>query len=180
MGLDMYLNKHVYVGAEYEHRKVTGTIDIKIDGKPLAINFDNVSYIVERAGYWRKANAIHKWFVANVQNGEDDCQDYNVDASQLKELLGLVNKVLDSSKLVDSVIANGYTFKDGVETPNFEAGKIVENPEVAQELLPASSGFFFGSTDYDQWYIEDLKLTKTILEKALTDEDAEYYYSSSW
>ena len=24
---------------------------------------------------WRKANAIHKWFVDNVQDGVDDCGD---------------------------------------------------------------------------------------------------------
>lgn len=36
--------------------------------------------------YWRKANQIHKWFVDNVQNGEDDCGDYYVSHEKLKEL----------------------------------------------------------------------------------------------
>ena len=34
MGLDMHLNKHVFIGAKYEHRKVTGSIQIESDGRP--------------------------------------------------------------------------------------------------------------------------------------------------
>ena len=29
--------------------------------------------IMEMVGYWRKQNAIHNWFVENVQDGIDDC-----------------------------------------------------------------------------------------------------------
>jgi len=36
--------------------------------------------------YWRKANAIHGWFVKNVQDNRDDCRSYYVDSSQLKSL----------------------------------------------------------------------------------------------
>ena len=35
MGLDMYLTKRVYVGANYEFRNVTGKINIKINGEQL-------------------------------------------------------------------------------------------------------------------------------------------------
>ena len=28
--------------------------------------------------------------------------------------------------------------------------------ETSKELLPTQSGFFFGSTDYDEWYYEDM------------------------
>jgi hypothetical protein len=31
------------------------------------------------------------------------------------------------------------------------------NQETAQELLPTQAGFFFGSTDYDEWYYYDMK-----------------------
>lgn len=51
------------------------------------------------AGYWRKANAIHAWFVENVQNGDDDCREYEVSDEQLQELLAIVEQVLaDHSK----------------------------------------------------------------------------------
>lgn len=149
MGLDMYLTKRVYVGANYEHRKVTGSIDIKIDGKELPINFNNVSEIIENVGYWRKANHIHRWFVENVQDGEDNCGDYYVPFEKLQELLSLVDEVLsDNSK--------------------------------ADELLPVQSGFFFGGTEYNQYYFEDLQLTKNILESLNNDVNGDFYYHSSW
>jgi hypothetical protein len=50
----------------------------------------------------------------------------------------------------------------------------------AEELLPAASGFFFGNTDYDEWYYNDIDHTIVILKEALTDDNASYYYSSSW
>lgn len=34
--------------------------------------------IAEDVGYWRKANAIHAWFVKNVQGGVDNCQSHEV------------------------------------------------------------------------------------------------------
>ena len=37
--------------------------------------------------YWRKVNSVHGWFVNNVQNGEDDCGEYYVSHSKLKELV---------------------------------------------------------------------------------------------
>ena len=93
MGLDMYLSKKNYVGAMYDFLKVEGTIDITIGDKKLPINFNRVSYIEEEVGYWRKANAIHKWFVDNVQGGEDNCREYYVGIDTLKELLEICKKI---------------------------------------------------------------------------------------
>ena len=55
MGLDMYLNKKVYIGAKFEHRKITGKIELKQDKTPIKIVLEKVSEIVEEVGYWRKA-----------------------------------------------------------------------------------------------------------------------------
>ncbi len=46
------------------------------------------------AAYWRKANQIHKWFVDNVQRGEDDCGEYYVTNDKLKELLTTCRQAL--------------------------------------------------------------------------------------
>jgi hypothetical protein len=46
-----------------------------------------------QVAYWRKANQIHKWFVDNVQDGEDDCREYSVDREQLQKLLETCTKV---------------------------------------------------------------------------------------
>jgi hypothetical protein len=50
----------------------------------------------------------------------------------------------------------------------------------AEELLPSASGFFFGGTDYDEWYYNDIENTISVLEDALEDKNGEYYYTSSW
>jgi hypothetical protein len=50
---------------------------------------------------------------------------------------------------------------------------------LAEDLLPSASGFFFGATDYDEWYYNDITHTIKILEDALVDGD-DFYYSSSW
>lgn len=43
--------------------------------------------IAKETGYWRKFNALHSWFVNEIQGGEDDCGYYFVDIEKLKELL---------------------------------------------------------------------------------------------
>ena len=51
----------------------------------------------------------------------------------------------------------------------------------AEELLPSASGFFFGGTEYDEWYYEDINNTIKILEEVLADERGDdFEYSSSW
>jgi hypothetical protein len=99
--------------------------------------------------YWRKSNAIHKWFVDNVQEGEDDCGYYEVSREQLGELLQTIIMVLE---------------------------------ERDASYLPPQAGFFFGSTDVDNWYWEDLKQTQERLEKLLAQEMPEWWfeYHSSW
>ena len=54
-------------------------------------------------GYWRKANAIHKWFVDNVQNGVDDCGEYKVTKEQLIQLHNACNDVLNNHSLAESL-----------------------------------------------------------------------------
>jgi hypothetical protein len=164
MGLDMYLTKKTYIGAKYEHRGVNGNIDITINGSPVNINLNRVSSTSEEVGYWRKANQIHRWFVENVQDGEDDCGEYTVSRQDFHNLLETVNLVLN---------AKG--------TP--------EESSVIADNLPPTDGFFFGSTEIDEWYWEDLEKTKQTVSDVLAemDEDsknpdmwADYYYSSSW
>ena len=61
--------------------------------------------------------------------------------------------------------------------------KAYTNHELAPEILPTSSGFFFGSTAYDDWYFEDLSETIDIINNVLdtTDwENEEIYYYEWW
>lgn len=60
--------------------------------------------------------------------------------------------------------------------------KIIKDPRTAKELLPTCEGFFFGSTNYGEWYVQALKDTVKVLEKILSDDDDDYsyYYEASW
>jgi len=54
--------------------------------------------------------------------------------------------------------------------------------ELAKEKLPPASGFFFGSTEMDEGYWQDIENTIEILKRAIeAKNDGLYiYYQSSW
>lgn len=139
--------------------------------------------IFEQIGYWRKANHIHKWFVDNVQNGVDECDTYEVTKEQLEDLLNVCRKVLDGSKLVKGKVVNGQKYENGKMVNIYQDGEYIEDSSVAEELLPTTSGFFFGGTEYDEWYYKDVENTINIIEDVLRTTDFKHeivMYHSSW
>ena len=62
----------------------------------------------------------------------------------------------------------------------FLCKKVIKNPLKYQVNLKPMSGCFFGSYNYDVYYIEYLKNTVKILEKALKQPQDTYQYQSSW
>ena len=51
----------------------------------------------------------------------------------------------------------------------------------AENIMTPSSGFFFGSTEIDEGYADDLKQTIKIIDKVLTKfKGYSIYYQSSW
>lgn len=123
--------------------------------------------IFETVADWRKANHIHKWFVDNVQDGVDDCGTYEVTKDQLEELFNICKRVIEESDIVKS--------DDGKE--------YIEHCDTAEELLPRTSGFFFGDIEYDSWYLEDVEHTIKVIEDVLKTTNFEeeiIMYSSSW
>ena len=55
------------------------------DMKDVAVDIYG-AHVEVTCAYWRKANQIHKWFVDNVQGGNDNCGEYYVSHEKLKEL----------------------------------------------------------------------------------------------
>ena len=113
-------------------------------------DYFKIGWLGKEVAYWRKANAIHRWFVENAQNNKDECLPHLVSKEKLEELLLLAYEVKDH------------------QVPN---------------KLPSQEGFFFGSTDYDELYYQDIDLTIDQLEKVLSETDWEkdsIYYQSSW
>lgn len=98
MGLDMYLVKRHYV-QRWAHQSPEEQFEVTVKRGDVAydaIKMERVTEIVEQVAYWRKANAVHAWFVKNVQDGQDDCRDYYVSREQLMELLSLAQEALTS------------------------------------------------------------------------------------
>lgn len=182
MGLDMYLTKKFYV-QNWDHMKPEErhTISIKQGGKERTdIPLDRIKEITVEVMYWRKANAIHNWFVTNCQEGRDECQETWVSREQLQELLDLCTQVLQVAVLEKGEIVNGQKIENGQFVNITEQGTLIANPEIVSLYLPTSSGFFFGSTEYDAWYLEDIRKTKEMLEEELKTLDGDFYYHASW
>jgi len=56
---------------------------------------------------------------------------------------------------------------------------VLEDRSRADELLPTTSGFFFGSTEYDEWYFKKLEDTIRDITPILSDgdiKDGDLYY----
>lgn len=122
------------------------------EGKPCLEDFwdtENPSW------YWRKTNAVHKFFVDKVQGGVDDCGVYEIPVSVLDDLLEKTTSIVRS-----------------------------KSPTLAEEILPTKQGFFFGDYYYDKKYFSDLEYTARNVEEMkdllLQHPNAKFYYTSSW
>ena len=139
---------------------------------------------VKEAAYWRKANAIHKWFEDNCAYGEfENGSSCWVPKEDLIKLRDLCKKIMKECPLTEGRVQNGSRLVNGEWQPIYEDGKVMTNPEIAQELLPCQDGFFFGSQRYDQWYYEDLESTVEQINKILenTDFESEHIeYTANW
>lgn len=107
----------------------------------------------EEVMYWRKANQIRQWFV--------DHTGYPFDAD-------CVDHPLTEQNLIDLLHTCQEVLKDHKSAPR---------------LLPTSNGFFFGTTEYDEWYFSNVESTVTALRRILLTTDfntQEIYYREWW
>lgn len=154
MGLDMYLEAKVYYSKFRPEDAGTLTMLQNVSGLPEAFAKGSIS-VEATVATWRKANHIHKWFVDRCQGGKDDCQTVYVSRDDLRDLLHLCKNVLAR--------------KD-------------EGEAYASQWLPTESGFFFGSTAYDEYYYQDVENTIKMIEPILGEEYkyCSFYYHASW
>lgn len=101
MGLDMYLSAKRYLWSFNEHDKALAD---KIDAEIGLNSLGRTKEISREAFYWRKAWAIHHWFVVNAQYGEDDCKEYWVERYQLQELLDTLKRVDQNPSLAEDIL----------------------------------------------------------------------------
>jgi hypothetical protein len=70
-------------------------------------------------------------------------------------------------------------WSNGEET--FYEVEVPEDTDTLDDLFPTASGFFFGGTEYDEYYIQEVNETIELIEGLLKeDENGDYYYQASW
>jgi len=154
MGLDMYLSKRTYV-KRWDHQKPENQHEVIVNrgGKPREdIDNSRISEVIEQVMYWRKANAIHAWFVQNVQEGVDDCKEYWVGEEKLQELVDLCSKVVETKDTTLLPPQTGFFFG-------------------SQE---ADDWYFIDLADTVKNLTKELELYKN------TKSSGDFYYQSSW
>lgn len=97
MGLDMTLYRKTCVGPPE-----WGDATIELKAKDSARDKElrkRARFVIEEVSYWRKANAIHGWFIDNCATGVDECQPIRVEREHLEGLLRVLKEVeADHSK----------------------------------------------------------------------------------
>ena len=152
MGLDMFFTgkRYLWDFGDGDQYKIAEVARLFPEAAGARINEVSAEFM-----YWRKANAIHRWFVDTVQDGVDECQESYVPVEQLRNLQDICKQVS-------------------------------EDHSKADKLLPAQKGFFFGSTEYDEWYFQDVENTLRWLNGFLTKQALDtlqgwdFYYRASW
>ena len=118
MGLDMYLTRCNRTDHTVEQLLAVDNIKTLNPETPEAAPFlplrkyqwIDAHSIFHEAGYWRKANAIHGWFVENVQNGVDDCGYYELTKEILDKMLEEVQTALKTKNPNAFVPRAGFFF----------------------------------------------------------------------
>lgn len=110
-----------------------------------------------QVGYFRKFNALHGYIVRRFARGIDHCQVIKISETRREQLLKDLKEVLNAK----------------------------DNYSTAEKLLPARSGFFFGSTAYDEYYYDDVKDAIELFEKigkVMQENKSKYelVYQASW
>lgn len=100
--------------------------------------------------YFRKTNILMRYF-----NYDGNCEYKEITENDVNDLLEFCNIILDIED---------------------EEEKI----RTAKELLPTSSGFFWGSNDYDEYYFLKLKEVAEQFTRLKVDWENETVYMYAW
>jgi hypothetical protein len=114
MGLDMYLKaeKHASGYDFSDDKEMYSTVVNAIGAEPFADKETPSVDITVMVGYWRKANAIHGWFVRECQEGVDECQQTWIPREKLKDLMELCKAVLADKTRAEELlpVTEGFFF----------------------------------------------------------------------
>ena len=158
MGLDMYLYRREYVGG-WDWKTV------ETDGREKAL-YDN---IIEYLGVDSVEASPHAYV--------DVCVAYWRKANQVHKWFCDLDGGRDECQDIRVPREKLVELRD-------LCAAVIEQPAMAANVLPTQPGFFFGSYDYDEWYMEDMKNTVAQLDEVLAevgpDTWTDFIYRASW
>lgn len=167
MGLDMYLDKSFAVGGKYRVKRGQEDRELNFGKDPLMYDGRADELVLPLSEIKEVTVEVAYWRKANhihqwfVENVQDGEDDCRP-------------YYVETDKLRELLAT---------------CEKVLENHDLAEELLPTRAGFFFGSTEYDEYYFEAVKYTADALREELNgvpDGDMwrygfyHYTYRSSW
>jgi hypothetical protein len=204
MGLDMYLYAEKYVSnasdsmverfPQYaKEREMYREVVKAIGGEMLPTPEYGGMSISKCVGYWRKANAIHGWFVRELADGIDECQRIDVgwdDITRLRDecinALANRNNAVPTEERTKTISMDDKSPEEMMNVIMEEWGnqKAKANSTVLEtsDPLAPTAGFFFGGTEKDEYYYQDIEHTLDVLNSLLAFNDTEwsFYYRASW
>ena len=133
--------------------------------------------------YWRKANAIHKWFNIHFIKQQDPWGYYEVHEDDLQGLL-LICKLLKHLKenpddpILSCVPTKWFDYVQN-QSPHWDCDYA---DLIAMSILPPDNiGCFFGSGDVDDWYWDNINDTIEQLTDVLENNSYhKFFYMASW
>lgn len=148
MGLDMflYIRKSEYRSKYHKDKGCNLKLEYPKDITKFIPDLkDDISICRStdyKVGYWRKSNHIHNWFI-------EKCADRDSNGVPIDDCKPMIVTVDNLKELLET------------------CKKVLADHSLAQSLLPTQSGFFFGSTEYGEWYYSDIEDTIKIIEPVL-------------
>lgn len=144
-------------------------------------------------GYFRKVNCLlpHFGYVGNCEILEIEKSQIEDLVCKAKELLAVYDTISYQLHL-QNIEVNYYKeiYKDNQEMCDEKCKPFLKKIDdiwkpfesVAQEMLPTTTGCFFGSQEYRDWYVSDLQSIVAAFEKILdeTDFDVEQVLMYCW
>ena len=171
MGLDIYFKRVNKI--DFQFAKKQNTEDA----------YDELE--IEEIGYFRKVNCLLPFF-----GYEDDCSIHPIEKCQIEDLVDTAKELL---AIYGTFNAQLQLYKVDLESYKSDKGKTkliqekIDNlwkpfETAAQEKLPTTTGFFFGYTEYRDYYVADLMDIVEIFTKVLdeTDFDIDQIFMYCW
>jgi hypothetical protein len=161
MGLDMYLYARKFCGFDFHAKSAS---------RPTCVQNNPITKDLVEAGIL-------------------STDDYNGRHIRYVEIeIGYWRKVNQVHAWFVRTLADGVDECQKIPVPRVKIAElkalceaIKADPRVAPDTLPSQSGFFFGSTDCGEWYMQGIDWTLEIIEQVEKLPDGwELYYRASW